>query len=175
MVKDQKFRSDLFYRLNVFPLHVPALRERPEDLPVVVRHFAELFSRRMRKSIQTIPTETMNTILQYKWPGNVRELQNVIERAVILSTDGVLRVPVSDLRLMESVTTTDSQTATRRKRVRSAVPPLDREQVIRALKLSAGRVGGNDGAAAKLGMKRTMLIALLKRLNIDSRSVMTLS
>jgi transcriptional regulator with GAF, ATPase, and Fis domain len=76
---------------------------------------------------------------------------------------------------MESVTTTDSQTATRRKRVRSAVPPLDREQVIRALKLSAGRVGGNDGAAAKLGMKRTMLIALLKRLNIDSRSVMTLS
>ena len=93
MVQEQKFRSDLFYRLNVFPLHVPALRERPEDVPLLVRHFAELFSRRMRKSIQTIPAETMSALIRYPWPGNVRELQNVIERAVILSTRGVLQVP----------------------------------------------------------------------------------
>jgi PAS domain S-box-containing protein len=102
MVQEQKFRSDLFYRLNVFPLRVPALRERPEDVPLLVRHFAKFFSRRMRKSIQTIPAETMSALIRYPWPGNVRELQNVIERAVILSTHGVLHVPASDLKVSES-------------------------------------------------------------------------
>jgi PAS domain S-box-containing protein len=91
MVEEQKFRADLFYRLNVFPLYVPALRERPEDVPLLVRHFAELFSRRMSKVIQTIPPETMSALMRYHWPGNVRELQNVIERAVILSTRGAAR------------------------------------------------------------------------------------
>ena len=97
MVDEQKFRLDLFYRLNVFPIRVPALRERPEDVPLLARHFAELFSRRMRKSIRTIPPETMNAMMRYHWPGNVRELQNVIERAVILSTGGVLQVAAADL------------------------------------------------------------------------------
>jgi PAS domain S-box-containing protein len=97
MVAEQKFRSDLFYRLNVFPLYVPALRERPEDVPLLVRHFAELFSRRIGKAIHTIPPETMNALMRYDWPGNVRELQNVIERAVILSTRGALRVSMAEL------------------------------------------------------------------------------
>jgi formate hydrogenlyase transcriptional activator len=170
MVQEQRFRSDLFYRLNVFPIHVPALRERPEDLPLLIRHFAEVFSRRMNKSIETIPTETMNALMQYHWPGNVRELQNVIERAVILSTEGVLRVPVSDLK-QQTATTNDHRGAVPARRKRNTSPPPDRDQVLLALKASAGRVGGNDGAAAKLGMKRTTLIALLKRLGIDSRSV----
>jgi formate hydrogenlyase transcriptional activator len=170
MVNEQKFRSDLFYRLNVFPIHVPALRERPEDLPLLVRHFAELFSRRMRKSIQSIPAETMSALMQYRWPGNVRELQNVIERAVILSTQGVLRVPVSDLQ-GKATPQTDRGEPVPPKRMRSNLPPPDREKVLDALRQSAGRVGGNEGAAARLGMKRTTLIALLKRLGIGSRSV----
>jgi formate hydrogenlyase transcriptional activator len=167
-VEQQKFRSDLFYRLNVFPIHVPALRERPEDLPLLIRHFAELFSRRMNKPIQSIPTETMNALLQYHWPGNVRELQNVIERAVILSTQGVLRVPVSDLKV--PAPRTEHPEPASMKRARSAPAPA-REEIVRALKDSGGRVGGDDGAAAKLGMKRTTFIALLKRLGIDSRGV----
>jgi formate hydrogenlyase transcriptional activator len=172
MVKEQKFRSDLFYRLNVFPIHVPPLRERPEDLPMLVRHFAEVFSRRMGKSIETIPAGTMEAILKYSWPGNVRELQNVIERAVILSNGGVLRVPVSDLTLPGDAPALPQQEAVvPPRRVRSNNPPPEREQVLDALKRSAGRVGGNLGAAARLGMKRTTLIALMKRMGIDSRSV----
>ena len=170
MVQEQKFRSDLFYRLNVFPIHVPALRERPEDLPLLIRHFAEVFSRRMNKSIETIPAETMNALLQYPWPGNVRELQNVIERAVILSTQGVLRVQVSDLK-QQAPAPNDHRELLPARRNRHTSPPPDRDRVLSALKASAGRVGGNDGAAAKLGMKRTTLIALLKRLGIDSRNV----
>jgi len=169
MVREQEFRSDLFYRLNVFPIRVPALRERPEDLPLLIRHFAEVFSRRMNKSIETIPAETMNALLQYPWPGNVRELQNVIERAVILSTEGVLRVPVSDLK--QQTAAPDHREALAARRNRYTSPPPDRDQVLQALKASAGRIGGSDGAAAKLGMKRTTLIALLKRLGIDSRHV----
>ena len=92
MVNEQKFRSDLYYRLNVFPVRVPALRERPEDILLLVRHFVQQFSRRMNKSIDTIPSEIMTALLRYHWPGNIRELQNIIERAVILSTGPVLRV-----------------------------------------------------------------------------------
>jgi formate hydrogenlyase transcriptional activator len=102
MVNDQKFRSDLYYRLNVFPVRVPALQERPEDIPLLVRHFVQQFSRRMNKSIDTIPSETMTTLARYHWPGNIRELQNVIERAVILSTGPVLKVPTDELHLRTS-------------------------------------------------------------------------
>src|SRR6267142_2010452 len=98
MVAEQKFRSDLYYRLNVFPVRVPTLRERSEDIPLLVRHFVQKFSRQMSKAIETIPRETMTTLVEYQWPGNVRELQNVIERAVILTTDSVLNVPGDDLR-----------------------------------------------------------------------------
>ena len=172
MVAEQKFRSDLFYRLNVFPLYVPALRERPEDVPLLVRHFAELFSRRIGKAIHTIPPETMNALMLYDWPGNVRELQNVIERAAILSTRGVLRVSIAELNAKGNAAPRSKETvAPTRKRIRLSVPPLNRNQVLQALQESGGRVGGADGAAARLGLKRTTLIAHLKRLAIDPHTV----
>ncbi len=172
MVEEHKFRADLFYRLNVFPLYVPALRERPEDVPLLVRHFAELFSRRMSKVIQTIPPETMSALMRYYWPGNVRELQNVIERAVILSTRGVLRVPIAELNAKGSAAPKSKESSVSiPKRIRTNVPPLDREQVIQALQDASGRVGGSDGAAARLGLKRTTLIAQMKKLGIDPRTV----
>jgi PAS domain S-box-containing protein len=170
MVVEQKFRSDLFYRLNVFPIYVPALRERPEDVPLLVRHFAELFSRRIGKAIQTIPPETMNTLMRYDWPGNVRELQNVIERAVILSTRGVLRVSIAESNARRGTAPRSKEPAAQpRKRSRANVPPLNRDQVLQALHDSGGRVGGADGAAARLGLKRTTLIAQMKKLAIDPR------
>jgi PAS domain S-box-containing protein len=165
MVEEQKFRPDLFYRLNVIPILVPPLRERPEDVPLLVQHFAELFSRRINKAIQTIPTETMSALVHYSWPGNVRELQNVIERAVILSSGGVLRVPSSDLKIVPATP------AAMPRRTRSHAPAPDRDRVLQALQASGGRVGGPDGAAARLGMKRTTLIAHMKRLDINPRTV----
>lgn len=167
MVNEHKFRSDLFYRLNVFPVHVPALRERPEDIPLLVRHFAELFSRRTRKSIKTIPPETMAALIRYPWPGNVRELQNVIERAVILSSGGVLQVPAADLMIPEG----PKDHASARTRTRAAIPAVSREQIIEALKASGGQVGGAAGAAAQLGLKRTTLLAHMKRLGVNARAV----
>jgi PAS domain S-box-containing protein len=173
MVEEQKFRADLFYRLNVFPLYLPALRERPEDVPLLVRHFAELFSRRMSKVIQTIPPETMSALMRYHWPGNIRELQNVIERAVILSNHGVLRVSIAELNGKGSIAPTSKEpTVSVHKPIRANVPPLSREQIIQAIQDADGRVGGTDGAAARLGVKRTTLIALMKRLGVDSRAVM---
>jgi PAS domain S-box-containing protein len=174
LVAEHKFRSDLFYRLNVFPIRVPALRERPEDVPLLVRHFAEIFSRRMGKLIQSIPAETMSALMSYDWPGNVRELQNVIERAVILSSRGVLRISPAELKATSTVFPTSQEIAPavpRPKRVRTTVPPLTREQIEQALRDSGGRVGGADGAAARLGLKRTTLIAQMKRLQMNSASV----
>jgi PAS domain S-box-containing protein len=174
MVEEQKFRADLFYRLNVIPIRVPALRERPEDVPLLVQHFAELFSRRMHKSIETIPTETMSALVRYDWPGNVRELQNIIERAVILSNRGVLNIPASDLR-KEAGTVKESvgRKADTKKHAKSAVVFPDREQIVQVLKETSGRIGGEDGAAQRLGLKRTTLIAHLKRLGINARTVIT--
>jgi PAS domain S-box-containing protein len=173
MVEKGKFRSDLYYRLNVFPIHVPSLRERPEDVPLLVRHFTEIFSRRMNKPITTISSETMGTLVRYDWPGNVRELQNVIERAVILSSRGVLRVPMTDLKAPSgaSAKSIDGKVPTRES-MRHLVRTIDREKVVEALRNSAGRVGGADGAAARLGLKRTTLIAHMKRLGVDPRTVM---
>jgi formate hydrogenlyase transcriptional activator len=172
MVAEQKFRSDLFYRLNVFPIYVPALRERPEDVPLLVRHFAEVFSRRIGKAIHTIRPETMNAVMRYDWPGNVRELQNVIERAVILSTHGVLRVTTAELNGKAAATPRSKEPAVpARKRMRTNVPTLNREQVVQALREADGRVGGSEGAAARLGLKRTTLIAHMKKLGIDPRTV----
>jgi PAS domain S-box-containing protein len=175
MVDRHKFRSDLYYRLNVFPIHVPPLRERPEDVPLLVRHFTEIFSRRMNKPITTISSETMGALVRYDWPGNVRELQNVIERAVILSSRGVLDVPMTDLRSSSKTVakSTDDKSRTRES-MRQLVRSIDRDQVMQALRNSAGRVGGADGAAARLGLKRTTFIAHMKRLGIDPRTVMGL-
>jgi PAS domain S-box-containing protein len=168
MVEAQKFRADLFYRLNVIPILLPPLRERPEDVPLLVQHFAELFSRRMNKAIQTIPSETMSAMVHYDWPGNVRELQNVIERAVILSTGGVLKVAPNDLKSAAAPAKRGERETPRK---RSDAPPPDRDQVLEALRAAGGRVGGTAGAAARLGMKRTTLIAYMKRLNIDPQTV----
>jgi PAS domain S-box-containing protein len=170
MVEDQTFRADLFYRLNVIPIVVPPLRERPEDVPLLVQHFTELFSRRINKAIQSVPSETMSAMVQYDWPGNVRELQNVIERAVILSSGGVLRVSSTDLKSGAHTPGKSSESSgVPPKRKRSDAPPPGREQVLEALKAAGGRVGGADGAAARLRMKRTTLIAHLNRLGIHPR------
>jgi formate hydrogenlyase transcriptional activator len=175
LVAEHKFRSDLYYRLNVFPIRVPALRERPEDVPLLVRHFAEIFSRRMGKLIQSIPADTMSALISYDWPGNVRELQNVIERAVILSSRGVLRVSPAELKATSTVIPANTEAvpaAPRPKRVRTTVPPFTREQIEQALRDSGGRVGGVEGAAARLGLKRTTLLAQMKRVGMKAASVM---
>jgi formate hydrogenlyase transcriptional activator len=174
MVEEGKFRSDLFFRLNVFPIDLPALRERREDIPLLVRHFAEDFSRRMNKTIETISQATMDVLQRYSWPGNIRELQNVIERAVILSPGPVLVVPVAEMErhpTPEPVREDAPSGSTRRRPVRSILAEVDREQIIRALKDADGRVGGPDGAAARLGLKRTTFITRMKKLGINSNSV----
>jgi formate hydrogenlyase transcriptional activator len=170
MVQELKFRSDLFFRLNVFPLELPPLRERPEDIPLLVRHFAEEFSRRMSRTIETISSETMNALCQYRWPGNIRELQNVIERSVILSSGPSLNVPVAELHSSTvPVPANDPAPAksTRRTPVRSILAEVDRNQIIRALKESDGRIGGPGGAAARLGLKRTTFITRMNKFGIE--------
>jgi formate hydrogenlyase transcriptional activator len=170
MVQAQKFRSDLFFRLNVFPVELPPLRERCEDIPLLVRHFAEEFSRRMNKTIETISSETMNALCQYHWPGNIRELQNVIERAVILSRGPVLVIPLAETqpRTMSTPATAEARPkSTRRQPVRSILAEVDREELIQALKEAGGRVGGRNGAAARLGLKRTTFITRMKKLGVD--------
>jgi len=174
MVKEGKFRSDLFFRLNVFPIDLPALRERSEDIPLLVRHFSEDFSRRMNKSIETISPAMMDGLCRYPWPGNIRELQNVIERAVILSRGPALVVPLAE---MERHTTPEPPRedaparSTKRRPVRSILTDVDRDQIIRALKEADGRVGGPDGAASRLGLKRTTFITRMKKLGIDPNIV----
>src|ERR1700739_3712324 len=160
MVGGQKFRSDLFYRLNVFPVRVPPLRERPEDIPMLVRHFTQQFARNMNKDIESIPSETMNALCEYHWPGNIRELQNVIERAVILSSGPVLRVVLSDLKsngasmpaLEITKSLSPSETSGNMQRV---LEETERKQILAALEESRWVVAGPKGAAARLGMKRS--------------------
>src|SRR5579862_6726848 len=174
MVQEQKFRSDLFFRLNVFPIDLPPLRERPEDIRLLVRHFAEEFSRRMNRKFETVSSETMNALCQYAWPGNIRELQNVIERAVILSSGPILKVPIAELQVRTTLTSEDTgfvPATTRRRPVRSILAEVDRNQIIRSLQESGGRVGGPDGAAAHLGLKRTTFITRMQKLGIDPNQV----
>jgi formate hydrogenlyase transcriptional activator len=172
MVKDQKFREDLFYRLNVFPLHVPPLRERSEDIPLLVRHFADQFARRANKTIETIPADTMKALCRYHWPGNIRELQNVIERAVIVSSGPVLRVPVGDLRQRPQPATTEIAIETLGpKNIRSVLEETERKQIIDVLQETNWVVAGPNGAAIRLGMKRSTLQFHMQKLGI-SRNAM---
>lgn len=174
MVQEQKFRADLFFRLNVFPVELPPLRERAEDIPLLVRHFAEDFSRRMGKKIEAISSRTMNDLREYQWPGNIRELQNVIERSVILSSGPILNVAVAELRPNATPMPTNEASpakATRRTPVRSILAEVDKNQIIRALEETGGRIGGADGAAARIGLKRTTFITRMKKLGIDAHSV----
>jgi formate hydrogenlyase transcriptional activator len=165
MVHDHLFRTDLYYRLNVFPIGVPPLRERPEDVPLLVRYFVQQFARRMNKRVSTIPAEDMQALVRYPWPGNIRELQNFIERAVILSSGAVLAAPVRELARASapSASPTDSGNAT--------LEAAERETILRALRDSNGRVSGERGAAAKLGIKRTTLQAKMRKLGITTMHV----
>jgi PAS domain S-box-containing protein len=171
MVGEQKFRSDLFYRLDVFPIHVPSLRERKEDIPLLVRHFVQQFSRQLGKTIDSIPAATMTALCEYPWPGNIRELQNVIERAVIVSTGPVLKVNVDDLRV-KSVSTQESPAEppmTDAQRARKAVKESERQQIVSVLEQTHWTVAGPDGAAARLGLKRSTLQYKMRKLGIPSK------
>jgi len=166
MVDEHKFRSDLYYRLNVFPIRVPALRERPEDIPLLVRHFIQQFSRRTNRTIDSIPSETMKALVRYDWPGNIRELQNVIERAVIVSTGPVLRVPAGDLKIRVATPETSSADGAGNKDIRSVLEDTERKQILSALEQTRWVVAGPNGAAAVLGMKRSTLQSRMQKLGI---------
>jgi formate hydrogenlyase transcriptional activator len=168
LVKDQKFRSDLYYRLNVFPVRIPSLRERPDDIPLLVRHFVQQLSRRLGKSIDTIASETMSALVRYPWPGNIRELQNVIERAVILTTGPVLRVQVDELHASEPErpVPTSLPAAPPVQNMRAALDEVERQQILAALEKANWIVAGPNGAAAILGMKRSTLQSRMQKLGI---------
>ena len=153
MVKRNQFRGDLYYRLNVFPITLPPLRERPEDIPPLVEYFVEIFSRKMGKHIATIPDECLNAFVSYSWPGNIRELQNVIERAVILSNEGLLPNLLRPTRSPSVAAFPPSATLKESERI----------LILGALEATGWLVGGPYGAAARLGMKRTTLIARMKK------------
>jgi formate hydrogenlyase transcriptional activator len=158
MVGEQTFRSDLYYRLNVFPIRVPALRERVEDIPFLVRHFAQHFARNMKKQIESISSETMNALLRYPWPGNIREMQNVIERAVILSRSSVLHVPLTDLKQrMGEVPETNGH---------ATLEEVERKHILAVLEQTNWVFGGPNGAAARLGLKRPTLQFRMQKLGI---------
>jgi formate hydrogenlyase transcriptional activator len=167
LVNEQKFRSDLYYRLNVFPIRVPALRERPEDIPLLVRHFVQQFSRRLSKTIDTIPSETMTTLVKYPWPGNIRELQNVIERAAILTAGPVLKVATEDLRARTNNAVMPSRAPSRPSRnMRSILDDAERRQILAALEQANWTIAGPNGAAALLDTKRSTLQSRIKKLGI---------
>jgi formate hydrogenlyase transcriptional activator len=170
MVAEQKFRSDLFFRLNVFPVHVPPLRERQGDIPLLVRHFTQQFSRRMKKVIETIPSATMDALSRYHWPGNIRELQNVIERAVIISAGPVLSVDVPDLKFPK-VSHSEERAVAPNSRTNGALHHLleetERQQILQTLKQCNWVVAGPHGAAARLGMNRSTLQVRIRKLGIS--------
>ena len=157
MVKRSEFRCDLYYRLNVFPVLLPPLRVRREDIPALVTYFVDLYARQIGKRIEQIPEETMLALRSYDWPGNVRELQNLIQRAVILSCDGVLPNPLESNHL-ETVTVTSRS---------AALIEVDRALILQALEAACWMIGGPEGAAAKLGLKRTTLFYKMKKLGIS--------
>jgi formate hydrogenlyase transcriptional activator len=159
MVGDGRFRSDLYYRLNVFPVVLPPLRERPEDIPRLVRHFTQRFARRMGRRIETIPAAVMDALVRYPWPGNIREMQNVIERAVILSLGPALHINVGDLKAAAPAELPPAATVT--------LADAEREHILGVLRETGWVVGGPKGAAALLGMKRSTLQKKMKRLGIS--------
>ena len=173
MESEHKFRSDLFFRLNVFPVHMPPLRDRDGDIPLLVRHFTQQFSRRMNKTIETIPSATMDALCRYHWPGNIRELQNVIERAVIISTGPALSVDVADLKFPKAGHAVE-KTAVSKSPANGALHDVlkqsERQQILEALEQCNWVVAGPKGAAAQLGMKRSTLQQRIRKLGIARRS-----
>jgi transcriptional regulator with GAF, ATPase, and Fis domain len=189
MVANREFRSDLFYRLNVFPIRIPPLRERREDIPLLVSYFVQKFAKELQKKIGTIPTATMKGLAAWEWPGNIRELENFVERAVILTRGQSLEAPLSELRkpstdaapataqpAQEDIARIVKETinaALNGKRATDEYAQKQREEIVRALTESKGRVGGADGAAARMGIHRTTLITRMKKLGIDPRQYRT--
>src|SRR5712672_1601851 len=157
MVKRNEFRSDLYYRLNVFPVSLPPLRERREDIPALVEHFVEIYARRMGKQIEHIPAETMSALASYEWPGNIRELQNSIERSVILSTGDVLRPPLAELKRGPEVQSVGAIT----------LEDAERDHIRKTLEQTRWVVAGPNGAAARLGIKRSTLYFRMQKLGIS--------
>jgi formate hydrogenlyase transcriptional activator len=175
LVAERTFRSDLYYRLNVFPIHIPALRERPEDVPPLVRYFVQKFSMRLNKSVAFVPADAMEALASYSWPGNIRELENFIERAVLLSPGRELRVPVSELKsgpvvagLNEDSSASPAPIVTAASSAASisTLEHAERQHILRALRQTEWRVAGPRGAAVMLGMKRTTLQARMRKLGI---------
>jgi formate hydrogenlyase transcriptional activator len=162
MVRERRFRADLYFRLNVFPISLPALRDRSEDIPDLVWLFVQKFAVRMNKIIEMIPDDVMEALRFYDWPGNIRELQNLIERAVILSNGPVLRPPLSELR---PIVRSSEPAATR------TLEQAERDHIVEVLRNSRGRISGHDGAAERLGMKRTTLQYRMRKLGIEQKRV----
>jgi formate hydrogenlyase transcriptional activator len=161
MMEDREFRSDLYYRLNVFPIRIPPLRERPEDIPLLVRYFAQKYGRLMNKDIQTIPAPAIKKLAAWSWPGNIRELENIIERSVILTRGSALHVPLEELTQgARPVPLNGSREAS------------ERDDIVRILKATNGRVAGATGAAQRLGLPRTTLISRMKKFGIDPRRML---
>src|SRR6266568_4573864 len=173
LVAQRLFRNDLYYRLNVFPIQIPALRERHEDIPLLVRYFVQRFSRSLNKAVEYIPADAMDALVRYTWPGNVRELENLIERAVLLSPGKELRIPISELK--PSALGADSEPASSFTSLASSnsltssistLEEAERQHILRALKQTQWRIAGPKGAATLLGMKRTTLQARMRKLGI---------
>jgi formate hydrogenlyase transcriptional activator len=182
MIADREFRSDLYYRLNVFPIRIPPLRDRREDIPLLVSYFVQKFSKQMQKNVEAVPTAVMKGLTAWDWPGNIRELENFIERAVIVTRGKSLEAPLGELRK----TDTDKATHVVRKEQKHIVEESSdwridkngvaeeyakkqREEIIRVLSACKGRVGGADGAAARLGMNRTTLLSRMKKFGIYAK------
>ena len=164
MVANREFRSDLYYRLNVFPVRLPALRERSDDIALLVRHFVELCTKRMNKRVEQVPQEAVQVLLTYNWPGNVRELQNFIERAVILSPGKVLRAPLAELK--QAVARLDGSGQGGAPKAMT-LKDAERDHIIQALAETNWVIGGPKGAAARLGLQRTTLISKMQRIGIS--------
>jgi formate hydrogenlyase transcriptional activator len=161
MMEDREFRRDLYYRLNVFPIRIPPLRERPDDIPLLVRYFTQKYGRRMQKQIESIPAKALKKLSIWHWPGNIRELENFIERSVILTRGAALQAPIAEL----GHNSTHAPVASTRE-------TNERDEIVRFLKMTNGRVAGPDGAAARMDVKRTTLVSHMKRLGIDPQRVL---
>lgn len=177
MVEDRQFRSDLFYRLNVFPLELPPLRDRPEDIPLLAKHFTQKMARHMNRSIDAIPTEALRQLMSWDWPGNVRELENVIERAVLLTRGNSLNLHLN-VRQSHLLPTLNEDSALRSSMAQLLHPTTpendeeERQRIVQVLRETNGIVAGPRGAATRLGMKRTTLLSRMQRLGLSVREVL---